>query len=251
MINIHVVDRELLVLSPSKSNSLIIKHIPIENCFEIMRKIKEIIEKFLSEGYLVFVLTGNISIALEVKKDPVISRTIYEIAHKLIEHTLYSCFKPFSRRRVFDNPTNEATSLIPNSSRLVSIGEKDFNSNLSRAKVKKLLRKEYLSTTNPPTDIRNRTISKALQPGGWVDMLYQLHDEFFSTPQYKSGKFFVLSEVDTMCDDGALKERYSNMVMLLAYKPSLSSDVDDFVVVDPLDRKLEEVSGIKIDVQNR
>ena len=233
MINIHFGDREIFVVSHSSSTCEIGSRLPFNDCFEMVRKTRVIVEEYLAEqNNTTFIFTGNISIALELPCNFEKSRTIYEVAQGLIEYTFTSCVRQFSKKKIFDNTTFDKSSKIPNASRLVSIGEENFNNNLTARQIKTLLNREFISSTNPPSEIRNQRIIKAVKEGGWVDALYQLHRDFFSTPKCRSGRYFVLKEVDTVCDDSALRERYLELVKLLAYKPSPSSDDGDFVIIN-------------------
>jgi len=231
MINIHVGDREMFVVSSQLSIDPTTSSFPFEDCLDRVKKIKEVVRGFFAEGNRVFVLTGYISIALDIKKNPVVSRSFYEIAQEMIKVTITSCLKPVLKKKVFNDRNTESAPLIPNASKLIQIGGKEFNTQLTHSGVKKLLQMECSSTDNPPSDARRRIITKALQKGGWVDALYELNDAFDSKSEYRSGRFFVLREVDTVSDDQTLKARYSELAALLAWKFPLPSQEGDFVFI--------------------
>jgi len=231
MINIHVGDREMFVVSSQRSIDPTTSCFPFEDCLDMVEKIKEVVHRFFAEGNRVFVLTGYISIALDIKKNPVVSRSFYEIAQEMIKVTITSCLKPVLKKKVFNDRNTESAPLIPNASKLIQIGGKEFNTQQTKSGVKKLLQMECSSTDNPPSDARKRIISKALQKGGWVDALYQLNEAFYSKSEYMGGRFFVLREVDTISDEETLKARYLELSKLLAWKLPLPSQEDGFVFI--------------------
>jgi hypothetical protein len=234
MVNIHFGDREMFIISSQLTVHPTISSLRFDDFSDMIEKIKKVIKRFLLQGDRLFVLTGNISISFDVKRNSEVSKSFYEIAKNVIEGTITSCLKPMFKKKVFINPNTESTSLIPNASRLISIGGKDFNTELTCSGVKKYLTMEVQSTSNPPSDARKRFIKKALQPGGWVDALYELDRTFRMEQEYRYAKFFVLKGVDLMCDDDTLITRYSELMRLLTYKPS-DSDADGFVIVSNSD----------------
>ncbi len=239
MLMIHVEDNGFTFVTGSFTDKIVSKHVQTEDPSSKLKEIKEIASQFIGSDLKTVIFTGTISNVVVVNQEATKPQTLASLANDLIKLTISSCFKQLPSQQRPEYTTIDGTALIANAPVFVSIGTRSFEESVNIGEIKKSFLKEINSIANPVTPFRKKRLQEALKVGGDVDVLFNLHKEFFEN--YKTCRFFVDSRVSTEGDDLFLVNRYLEITRTL--RCELKDSIEGEYVLLPSPR--EENYGMR------